>query len=167
MALNCLMHQSIDHHHHPQTRTCGSVVDSEAIEQFVYFDIVATVLGKFEVDLQRQSWQRGKLPLFNQLVVATVWGHGVGAIAVNCRRKVKSAVPGGGGLRLWLCCCCYWPFGNCCFLRNTTTSSLSGIELKSPWVSKSVAELSHRSPLRFPTVLASCHFVKVVLFPFF
>ena len=78
MALNCLKHQSIDHHHHPQTWTSGRVVDSEAIEQFVYFDIVATVLGKFEVDLPRQSWMRGKLPLFNQLVVATVWGHGVG-----------------------------------------------------------------------------------------
>ena len=73
MALNCLMHQSFDHHHRPQTRTCGRVVDSEAIEQFVYFDIVATVLGKFEVDLPRQSWLRGKLPLFNQLVVATLW----------------------------------------------------------------------------------------------
>ena len=72
-------------------------MDSEAIEQFVYFDIVATVLGKFEVDLPRQSWLRGKLPLFNQLVVAIVWGHGGwGHKAVNCRRKVKSAVPGGG-----------------------------------------------------------------------
>ena len=69
MALNYLMHRSIDHHYHPQTRTCGRVVDSEAIEQFVYFDIVATVLGKFEVDLPRQSWLQGKLPLFNQLVV--------------------------------------------------------------------------------------------------
>ena len=78
MALNCLMPQSIDHHHHPQTWTSGRVVDSEAIEQFVYFDIVATVLGKFEVDLPRQSWLRGKLSLFNQLVVATVWGHGMG-----------------------------------------------------------------------------------------
>ena len=69
----------------------------------------------------------GKMPLFNQLVVATVWGHGGGVIAVMfrgggggggggcgydvvaiidllakvshslCRRKVKSAVPGGGG----------------------------------------------------------------------
>ena len=57
----------------PPTRTWGRV-DSQAIEQFVYFDIVATVLGKFEVDLPRQSWLRGKLPLFNQLVVATVWG---------------------------------------------------------------------------------------------
>ena len=68
MALNCLMHQSIDHYHPP-----GRVVDSQAIEQFVYFAIVATVLGKFEVDVPRQSRLRGKLPLFNQLVVVTMW----------------------------------------------------------------------------------------------
>ena len=94
-------------------------MDSHAIKQFVYFDIVATVLEKFEVDLPRQSWLRGKLSLFNQLVVTIVWGsrggEGVGkagVIAVNCRRKVKYPLfLGGGGLggvrRLWLCCCCY------------------------------------------------------------
>ena len=127
------MHQSIDYHHPPPTR--GRLV----IEQFVYFDIVATVLGKFEVDLPRQSWLRGKLPLFNQLVVATVWGSRVcvcvwgGVIAVNRRRKVKYPLfwgRWGAGWRLWLCCCCYWPFGQsisqvCCFLRNTTTSKVS------------------------------------------
>ena len=78
MGLNCLMHQSIDHHHHPKPRPVGGWW-IEAIEQFVYFDIVATVLGEFEVDLPRQSWLRGKLPLFIQLVLATVtgpWGWG-------------------------------------------------------------------------------------------
>ena len=73
MALNCLMHQSIDHHH-PPPQTRGRVVDSLAIEQFVYFDLVATLLGEFEVDLPRQSLLRGKFQLVNQLVVATVWG---------------------------------------------------------------------------------------------
>ena len=75
-------------------------VDSEAIEQFVYFDIVATVLGKFEVDLPRQSWLRGKLPLFNQLVVATVLGHGGGGHSSELQTKSQircSGVGGGGG----------------------------------------------------------------------
>ena len=90
-------------------------MDSEAIEQFICFDIVATVLGKFEEDLPRQSWLRGKLPLFNQLVVATVWGLGGGAIAVNYRRKVKSAVQGGVGdwveavVTLLLLLLAFWP----------------------------------------------------------
>ena len=44
MSLNCLMHQSIDHHH-PLPPTSGRAVDRQAIEQFVYFDIVATVAG--------------------------------------------------------------------------------------------------------------------------
>ena len=77
-------------------------VDSEAIEQFVYFDIVATVLGKFEVDLPRQSWLRGKLPLFNQLVVATVLGHGGGGHSSELQTKSQircSGVGGGGGGR--------------------------------------------------------------------
>ena len=142
MAFNCLMHQSIDHHHPPPppTRTWGRV-DSQAIEQFVYLGIVATVLGKFEVDLPRQSWLRGKLPLFNQLVVATVWGHGGGGHSSDVPGGGVEAVVmmllllltswpkymtasadeksnplfrggGGGGWRLWICCCCcYWPFG--------------------------------------------------------
>ena len=110
------MHQSIDHHHPPPTRTLWRVLDSQAIEQFVYFDIVATVL--------RQSWLRGKLPLFNQLNVATVWGsRGWGHSSELQTKSQVSAVL--GGWRLWLCCCCYWPFGQsifqvCCFLRNTT-----------------------------------------------
>ena len=105
---------------------------------------VATVLGKFEVDLQRQSWLRGKLPLFNQLIVATVWGsRGWGVIAVNCRRKVKYAVLGEGVWRLWLCCCCYWPFGQSisqviCFLRNKTTCKVSLASNKSRYGSQKV-----------------------------
>ena len=87
---NCLMHQSIDHHHPPPTRTLWRVLDSQAIEQFVYFDIVATVL--------RQSWLRGKLPLFNQLVVATVWGsRGWGHSSELQTKSQVSAVLGGGG----------------------------------------------------------------------
>ena len=86
MALNCRMHQSIDYHHTSQKTRVGGGGGGGVIEQFVYFDIVDTVLGKFEVDLPRQSWLRGKLPLFNQLVVATVWGS-----------RVCVCVCGGGG----------------------------------------------------------------------
>ena len=66
------MHQSIDHH--PPPPNPGEGVDRQAIEQFVYLDIVATVLGIIEVDQPRQSWLRRKLPLFNQPGEATVWG---------------------------------------------------------------------------------------------
>ena len=69
------------------------------------FDIVVTVLGKFEVDLPRQSWLWRKLPLFNQLVVATVWGSrggkGWGHSSELQTKSQVSAVPGwgvGGGV---------------------------------------------------------------------
>ena len=75
----------------------------------------------------------GKLPLFNQLVVATVWDHGGGGQSSELQTKSQIRCSGGGGGGLRLCCFCYLPFGQsisqvCCFLRNTTTSSLSGIE---------------------------------------
>ena len=64
------------------------------------------MLGKFEVDLPRQSWLRGKLPLFNQLVVATVYGLcGLGDIAVNrcsCGGRMEAVV------MLWLLLA-FWP----------------------------------------------------------
>ena len=74
-------------------------MDSEAIEQFVYFDIVATVLGKFEVDLPRQSWLRGKLPLFNQLVVASVgpWGWGPYSSELQTKSQIRCSRRAGGG----------------------------------------------------------------------
>ena len=69
-------------------------MDSQAIEQLVYFDIIATVLGKFEgLDLPKQSWLRGKLPLFNQLIVPTAWGtRGLGWVIAKSQ---VSAVQGG------------------------------------------------------------------------
>ena len=74
-------------------------MDSEAIEQFVYFDIVATVLGKFEVDLPRQSRLRGKLPLFNQLVVASVgpWGWGPYSSELQTKSQIRCSRRTGGG----------------------------------------------------------------------
>ena len=39
----------------------------------------------------------GKLPLFNQLVVATVWGHGGGGQSSELQTKSQIRCSGGGG----------------------------------------------------------------------
>ena len=52
----------------PPNPDLWGVVDSEAIEQFVYFDIVATVLEKFEVGLPRQLWLRGNCHCLTSLL---------------------------------------------------------------------------------------------------
>ena len=138
---------------------------------FTLIDIVATVLGKFEVDLPQQSWLWGKLPLFNQLVVATVSRGGV--IAVNCRRKVKYPLLGeGGGGGCGYVVVVIGPLAKVSlgvlFLRNTTTSKVSLASNKSHHGSQKVLPscLIVRSWGSL-TVLPSCHFAKVVLFPFF
>ena len=39
----------------------------------------------------------GKLPLFNQLVVATVWDHGGGGQSSELQKKSQIRCSGGGG----------------------------------------------------------------------
>ena len=87
---------------------------------------------------------------------------GVGAIAVNCRRKVKSAVPReGGGGRGGGCGYVVFVIGllSKVSLRYVVFSVIQLlVESKSPWVSKSVPELSPRSPLRFADCVAELSF---------
>ena len=89
---------------------------------------------------------------------------------MNCRRKVKSAVPGGGGGGGG------GGDGGCGYvvvvigllakvsLRYVVFSVIQLLvksllhRIKSPWVSKSFAELSHRSPLRFADCVSELSF---------